>query len=191
MSVSVGGGPPDMLLEGSENIDGIACSWSPATRCVLGEVSPGRKQCIFTELDPKRGRGKELARITLDQPADNYYWAISPDGSRLAFAQDLRARERRIRILPLSGGKARDVVIQRDIQMRSLDWAIDDSGFFVGSCAPEPALLFVDMDGRTNILWKGERVWEEGPRAMPSPDGRHLALRILTNDANIWMLENF
>jgi hypothetical protein len=157
----------------------------------LGEESPDRKQCIFTEFDPKKGKGGELARVTLRQPVDNYFWALARDGSRLAFAQDLRGRERRIQILPLSGGEAREVVIKREIQMTSLDWTIDGSGFFVGSCAPEAVLLFVDMDGRTDILWKTERVWEKGPRGLPSPDGHHLAMRSWTNEGNIWMLEDF
>jgi hypothetical protein len=75
--------------------------------------------------------------------------------------------------------------------MTSLDWTIDGSGFFVGTCAPEAELLFVDMDGEAEILWKTERVWDLGSRGLPSPDGRYLAMRSWTYDANIWMLENF
>jgi serine/threonine protein kinase/Tol biopolymer transport system component len=191
MRVPTRGGPPEMVLEGAKGINRVACSLSPATRCVFGEESPDRKQCVFTEFDPRKGRSKELARVALKQPVDNYFWALARDGSRLAFAQDLRGGETRIRIMPLSGGEAREVVIKREIQMSSLDWAIDGSGFFVGSCAPEALLLFVDMEGRTDILWKTEKAWEQGPRGLPSPDGHHLAMRSWTDDGNIWMLENF
>jgi len=191
MRVPLWGGPSEMVLEGGKSINRVACSRSPATRCVLGEESSERKQYIFTDFDPMKGKGRELARVILEQPVDNYFWSLTRDGSCLAFAQDLRGRERRIQILPLSGGEAREVVIKREIQMRSLDWTIDGNGFFVGSCAPEAALFFVDMDGSVEILWQTERVWEGGPSGLPSPDGHHLAMRSWTSDGNIWMLESF
>ena len=158
MRVPSSGGAPEMVLEG-KGINGLKCSWSPATLCVLGEESPDRKQYIFTAFDPMKGRGRELTRVSLKQPVERYFWDLSRDGSRLAFAQDLRGSERRIQILPLSGGEAREVVIQREIQMTSLDWAIDGKGFFVGSTTPGGMLLFVDLDGHTDVLWKRETLW--------------------------------
>lgn len=41
------------------------------------------------------------------------------------------------------------------------------------------------------MLWKGEGVWENGPRGLPPPDGRHSIMRSWANDGNIGMLENF
>jgi len=94
--------------------------------------------------------------------------------------------------LPLSGGEIREVVIQREVQMTSLDWAIDGRGFYVGSSTPGGVLLFVDMDGHTEVLWKKEIPWGlHGPRGLPSPDGLHLAMLGWTIDSNVWMLENF
>jgi len=38
-------------------------------------------------------------------------------------------------------------------------------------------------------------LWEDkgglGTYAVPSPDGRHVAMQGFTEDANIWMMENF
>ena len=76
------------------------------------------------------------------------------------------------------------------MQMTSLDWAIDGRGFYVGSCTPAGALLFVDFSGRTDELWKSVAVWGLGSRGIPSPDGRYLALLGWTTDNNVWMLEN-
>jgi hypothetical protein len=188
MRVPTSAGAPEMVLEG-KGINGMRCTWIPATLCVLGEETPDRKQYIFAAFDPMKGRGQELTRVALKQPVENYFWDLTRDGLRLAFAQDVPGSERRIEILPLSGGEAREVVIQREIQMQSLDWAIDGSGFFVGTTVGE--LLFVDMQGHTDLLWKRETVWGLGPRGLPSPDGRHLAMSGWTIDSNVWMLENF
>ena len=102
-----------------------------------------------------------------------------------------RTLKHRIQVLPLSGGDAHEVVLDRDMQMTSLDWAIDGRGFYVGSCTPAGALLFVDFSGQTDELWKSVAVWGLGPRGIPSPDGRYLALLGWATDNNVWMLENF
>ncbi len=190
MRVPTSGGAPEIVLEG-KGIKGMRCSSFPATLCVLGEETPDRKQYILTGFDPMKGRGRELTRVTLKQPVESYFWDLSRDGSRLAFAQDLRGRERRIQILPLSGDETSEIVIKREIQMSSLDWATDGKGFFVGSCTPVGVLLFVDMDGGTEVLWKRETLFGVGPRGIPSPDGSHLAMLGWTTDSNVWMLENF
>jgi len=191
MRVPSSGGAPEMVFEG-KGINGLRCSWSPATLCVLGEESPDRKQYIFAAFDPMKGIGRELTRVSLKQPVERYFWDLSWDGSRLAFAQDLRGTERRIQILPLSRGEVREVVIQREIQMSSLRWAIDGKGFLVGTTTPGGMLLFVDLDGHTEVLWKTGTLWGlTGPRGLPSPDGRHLAMLGCNTDFNVWMLENF
>ena len=66
---------------------------------------------------------------------------------------------------------------------------LDGKGFFVGSS--DGALLFVDMDGRSEVLWKRQTLWGIGPAGLPSPDGRRLAISAWTIDSNMWMLENF
>ena len=190
MRKPISGGAPEMVLDG-KGINGLGCSWSPATLCVLGEETPDRKQSIFTAFDPMKGRGKELTRVTLKQPVETYFWDLTRDGSCLAFGQSISGSERRIQILPLSGGDAREVVVQREIKMSSLTWANDGRGFFVGTIPPEGMLLFVGLDGRTDVLWKRETRWGPGPLGLPSPDGRHLAMLGWTIDSNIWMLENF
>ncbi len=63
MRVPSSGGAPEMVFEG-KGINGLKCSWSPATLCVLGEESPDRKQYIFTAFDPMKGIGRELSRVT-------------------------------------------------------------------------------------------------------------------------------
>jgi hypothetical protein len=50
-------------------------------------------------------------------------------------------------------------------------------------------LLHVDMNGGSTELWRqpgSGRVW-----AIPSRDGKHLAIYGSTRDSNVWLLENF
>ena len=136
------------------------------------------------------GRGRELIKLSLKQPLDGSLWDLARDGSRLALAQNMQGGQRRIQILSLSGAEAREVVTKGEIPMMSLAWANDGRGFFVGSS--DGALLFVDMDGRADVLWKGERAFFGlGPRGLPSPDGRRVAMLSWTLDSNVWMIENF
>jgi Tol biopolymer transport system component len=188
MRAPVSGGPREMVLEAT-GLDGLGCSWSPANLCVLTEVSPDLKQYILTAFDPMKGRGRELTRVNLRQPIDHSLANLSRDMSYFAFAENLPGSQKRIRIVSLSGGEAREVVIQREMQMTSLAWANDGKGFYIGSS--DGALLFVDMDGNADILWRRETLWDYGPGALPSRDGHHLAVAAWTIDSNVWMLENF
>ena len=109
MRVPISGGAPEMVLEG-RGIDDMYEMFHVFQRpcCVFGEGSPDRKQYIFTEFDPMKGRGQELIRVTLKQPVPECFWDLTRDGSRLAFVQD-QAHPRsqlRIQILPLTGGEA-------------------------------------------------------------------------------------
>jgi len=190
MRVPVSGGAPEMVLEGKA-IKGLNCSSYPASLCLLSEETPDRKQCTFAAFDPMKGRGREVARINLRQPVHRCFWDLARDGSRLAFTQELPGSERRILVLPLSGGAAHEVVIRRDIQVTSLSWAIEGKGFFVGGSTSDAKLLYVNMDGATDVVWKGATLFGYGPAGIPSPDGHHLAIQVWTIGANIWLLENF
>jgi hypothetical protein len=190
MRVLLSGGSPEIVLEG-KGINTLRCSRSPVSVCVYAEEGPERGECIFYVFDPVKGKGRELSRVTLKQPVDRYFWDLSHDGSRLAFTQYLRGSQTHIQVLPLSGGDAKDLAIMRDMQPTSLDWAIDDRGFLVGSCTPAGALFFVDFSGRTDELWKSVAIYGLGPRGIPSPDGRYLAMLGWATDNNVWMLENF
>ena len=48
-------------------------------------------------------------------------------------------------------------------------------------------LLKVDEQGNARVLW----TYQDISYTVPSPDGRHLAIQVMTQDANLWMMENF
>jgi Tol biopolymer transport system component len=101
------------------------------------------------------------------------------------------SRENRIRLLPLGGGVPHDLVVNGWYGFNEgPDWLPDGKGLYVGSSSPRGAtLLYIDLKGRATTVWEqkgGFQTW-----AVPSPDGRHLAIESYTVDSNVWMLENF
>jgi len=66
-------------------------------------------------------------------------------------------------------------------------WAADGKGWYVtGVTQRGLALLHVDLKGDTHVLW--ERHGASIIRAVPSPDGRHLAILDETVNGDIWMI---
>ena len=193
MRVPISGGAPQVVLEG-RGIDnrGLGCTRSPATLCVLSEPSPDGKQLILSAFDPVKGRGRELARFNLKQPVEGYGWDVSPDGSRLAFTQ-FDEHEGRIQILPLAGGEAREVNVKGHYGFYRLSWAKDGKGLYVSRVPTTSGslLLYVDLQGRAEVIWQQRLSGRWTTPGVPSPDGRHLALEGYTVEGNVWLLENF
>ena len=75
---------------------------------------------------------------------------------------------------------------------RNIDWAADGKSVFVSSQTANgaPVILGVEPNGNHRVLLEGEsatRSWW----AIPSPDGRYVALVEVTGENNVWMVENF
>jgi serine/threonine protein kinase len=185
MRVPVSGGPSELVMTG-DLYESPSCANSPATLCAIAEQSQDLKQLIFTALDPLTGRGQELTRFDVD-PNGNYVWVLSPDGTRIAL---LNKVEGPIHILSLDGQAPHEVKAKGSTSLDSVAWASDGTSFFVSSPVQRGSvLLHVDMRGNSQVLWKREG--SPGTYAIPSPDGRHLAISNSTLDGNIWMMENF
>jgi Tol biopolymer transport system component/predicted Ser/Thr protein kinase len=200
MRVPISGGAPQLVLEG-RGISRLACAHSPATDCVFSEPSADSAHLVFSAFDPNRGLRRELTRTSLRPsylsssggPVPYNDWDLSWDGTRLAFAQfDLN--ERRIQILPLAGGPARDVVVEGSSGIGSVRWAADGKGLWVGVsgyASSRRPLLHVDLQGRAEVLWQQTRVGAGWTVAVPSADGRHLAMLGVSGSYNVWLLEGF
>jgi WD40 repeat protein len=158
----------------------------PVNLCVIAERSSDRKQLIFSVLDLQKGRGRELLRFDV-APDEQYTWALSPEGSRVAILKSLDAT---IHVLSLTGDPRRDISPEgRDI-MANVAWTADGKGFFVSSLEKGGwTLLHVDQHGAVHALW--QREGSRGVFGVPSPDGRHLAIRVWLYSGNIWMADNF
>jgi Tol biopolymer transport system component len=184
MRVAITGGPAQLVLVA--RLHGYRCAKASATMCVFCEQTPDRKQLIFTALDPLKGRGRELARFDADPTAD-YDWDLSPDAS---FIDIRKNREPRLSMLSLTGQEPRELIVKGWSTLINLDWAADGKGLFTsGPVERGSVLLYVDLQGNAHPLW--EQRGSLATWAIPSPDGRHLALSGWTKNTNFWMLENF
>jgi hypothetical protein len=90
--------------------------------------------------------------------------------SKAILFQSDRNGTSRIRILPLSGGDARDVIVKGWSNLQFIDAASGPKCYSSSRSATSITLLYIDLQGHAQTL--SENVGS----AVPSPDGRHVAL---------------
>ncbi len=199
--VAITGGPPKPVLTAAP-YGRPRCARAPATLCVMAEQTLDFKRLVFTSFDVLKGRGSELARFDTDPTHYfDYGWDLSPDGTRIAI---LKNSEGRVHILPLDGQPPQEIVVRGWNNLQSVNWAADGKGLFASSATQAgSSLLHVDLKGNARVVWqqKGSFAWSlpfndllggvSAPGALPSPDGRHLAIYDWKLSANMWMMENF
>jgi serine/threonine protein kinase len=185
MRVPVTGGTSQLVL--TANLDGWPrCARSPANLCAIAERSADGKQLVFSAFDPVKGRGRELAKFSTDANFD-YWWDLSPDGTRLAI---LRSREGRIQVLSLNGRPPQEIRVKGWNTLTTVSWAADGKRLFASSFTDRAAvILSVDLQGNARLLW--EHLGGIDTYVVPSPDGRHLAMRAWNVESKLWMMENF
>jgi WD40 repeat protein len=185
MRVPAVGGLPQLIL--TARLGGIRCA---RTLCAILEFDNDRKQLVFTGLDPVKGRGSELYRFEEgDDPAVWYDWAISPDGTRIAF---VATGGRTIHVFSLSGQPEQLINPKEWSSLEGLSWDTDGKGLLSSSSTQRSAvLLYIDLQGNARVLW--EQRGRAGNRLLgyPSPDGHHLAITAIAVNSNAWMMENF
>ena len=117
--VPINGGPAEPIMRVGGNNSIVQCRLSSA--CVLSERSTDGKQFLFYAFDPLLGKGRELSRMNTDVASD-YNWTMPRDGSSVAVVIPGEG-DGRIRILPLSGGNARDVIVKGWSNLQFIDAA--------------------------------------------------------------------
>jgi eukaryotic-like serine/threonine-protein kinase len=162
-----------------------------STLCLYSVAEDKRLASI--RFDPPHGKGQEVAHVDDDLPY-SFNWSLTPDGSMLAIAKANKVDitvEPVIRLLTLKDGKERNIRLKEWSSINAIDWAADGRSLW-GSAATTTgtsALLNVDLTGRTRPIWEQTKMvvgW-----AIPSPDGRYLALWQASGSSNVWMVENF
>ena len=189
MRMRVNGGSPQFVMD-MFNAKNWNCS-AHANFCALLETSKNGKQFTITAFDPLRGRGRLLR--TIQKESGEYASALSPDGSMFAVAR-AGEPETHVRLLSLTGGADREITVRNMSNASSLDWAADGNGFYAAfSSARGSGLFYFDMNGKCRSLWQqsGAQADSIGGWAIPSPDGRYLAINGRDTSSNAWMIENF
>jgi DNA-binding winged helix-turn-helix (wHTH) protein/Tol biopolymer transport system component len=202
MRVPVGGGPPQLVLEG-RGINNIQCARLPSTLCLYSEVSPGEEH--FYTFDPVKGKGEELRSVAMhDTDYYSFNWSLSPDGKLLAFSKKLGIQDNPvIRLFSLADSKEHPIPLPGWSGLATLDWSADGKSLWATAFTSAEAgsalwstgvnatvkwtLLNIDLSGRVTP------VFEESKKnlgwAIPSPDGSKIALWEASGGANVWLVE--
>jgi DNA-binding winged helix-turn-helix (wHTH) protein/Tol biopolymer transport system component len=180
-----GGTPQAISTVGPGSL--LFCTKAPSKSCAIVEPSGDHRQLIVATFDPLTGRGSEISRFALDTTMDLAHIDMSPDGTRLAVIRD---PEGPVHILPLSGQAPSEIKVKHWNNLQSVNWTADGRGLYISNgIARGVALLHVDMQGNAQVLWKNRGY--NSTVALPSPDGRHMAIIGSSWDDSIWMMENF
>jgi DNA-binding winged helix-turn-helix (wHTH) protein/Tol biopolymer transport system component len=194
MRIPLAGGSSEPVFE-EPGIGGYKCARLPSTVCIYSRIDNGLQR--FFTFDPAGGTGKELVaakRQSDDGPGS--VWSLSPDGRYLASPKSAGPLEASgVRILDLIGGRAREISLSGLPLIMGMDWAPDSRSLWVGgymgrsSGGTRSGLVRVDLAGQVKTVLEGSSmaVWF----AVPSPDGRRVAVLAHTDDSNVSLLENF
>jgi Tol biopolymer transport system component/DNA-binding winged helix-turn-helix (wHTH) protein len=185
MRMPLAGGAPQQLLQ-ANGISNQQCARAPATEC-LYSVEKDDKFTLFS-FDPLQGTSTQVYQVKDDLP-QAYNWSLSPDGATLAIAKGKAGgAEPRIHLISLKSGAEKWLQIQGWSGVGAIDWAADGNSLWATSGGDEvSALLNIDLQGHARSVWRPKKksvYW-----AIPSRDGRYLALHVSSSSANVWMLE--
>jgi serine/threonine protein kinase len=184
MRVPFIGGRPEPLVTYPPGAWGW-CHCAFHGRCVLVERTPAPDSpLVVFALDPIRGKQQELTRV----PSLSAGEGLTPDGEHYAYIMPEESGIRnRIRILSFHGEPSHDVVVKDAVRLGPLD--LFPSGGFLSAeiASPHHPLLFIKADGNASVLWRPEQV--EVRFAIPSPDGKHLAISAFTHQSNVWLMD--
>jgi DNA-binding winged helix-turn-helix (wHTH) protein/Tol biopolymer transport system component len=184
MLVPISGGTPQYVLR-SNTYGRPRCGISPGSLCVLAERREDGQPLVFTSFDVN-GRGRELANFATE-PGAAYSWGLSPGGTRIGV---LRVGDSRIHVLSLNGEPPQVIRVKGWEHLVHLYWAADGNGWFTSGLRTTAAvLLHVDSQGNAASLWEAKGA--AYAYALPSPDGRHVAIVSTVAKSNVWLLENF
>jgi len=184
MRVPVGGGMPREVPTGG-SLDEFRCALERGKRCVLRTSVRGEYRTYY-DLDPIRGKGRELAR-TKWIPGILGDWDVSPDGKYVALPNH-DSRDARIRVVALEPStnqrREREILLAGVTNLRGLVWAAGGEAWFVSvDTTVGNRLLYVYLDGRYRSLGDIQG-W-----AVPSPDGRHVAFMDRIIATNAWAID--
>jgi len=180
-AIPITGGTPRMVLK-DVGIENVQCAHLPSTVC-LYSIKKGNTSETF-QFDVRSGKSTAPSQIDPD-----CNWSLSPDGSQRAIVAK-SPDEGTIRLRSTSTGKTRDLVVKGWKGLKNVDWAADGKRLVVswGNHERDSALLSVTLDGGASVLLRSNNYILY---AIPSPDGRSLAIAEGSGTRNVWQIENF
>lgn len=185
MRAPLAGGAPQLVAKANW-ISNHQCARAPAKICLFSTIHGN--ELTFYSFDPIHGQPSQILQMK-DEAPQFFNWTLSPDGSTLAIAKAIAGDSSpRIRLVSLKDGSNRWLSIDGPVEISSIDFAADSKGIWaVSGGEKENALLYVDLQGHARTVWSPKNTFVGW--AIPSRDGKHLALDIRSISANAWMLE--
>ena len=176
-------------IEGGLAEEIYASEGNPAAQC---SISGGcivydhhGDKAIISSLDPSRGKGAALATVPIT--GSGY---ILPNGTEFAYIVEQDQPRNHIRVISFRGRRPEDIVVRGATFLDNLDPLPDGSGWLSVDHTPDRSeLLFITRDGRSHVLWAPDRTTVDS--AIPSRDGKHLAIETDTPGGNVWMMSDF
>ena len=160
------------------------CGTQQGTACVVAERLGDK--LVFSSFDPLQGRKSEVFSMKPERPW--VQWDLSPDGARLAVSTFFRDKSD-LRVVSVADGRSTPIVLKDVARLGGVSWAADSSGLYLPAFSSRgTTVLFATLDGATRVVYKTP--WDVFS-AFPSPDGRHMALGMVTTDSNVWQITNF
>ena len=188
MRVPLGGGESQKVLEWPQ-INNFQCAREPAKECIFSSFT--NEALEFYDFNADTGKSSLMFRIA-DPEWQLYNWTLSPNGDLLALAKKLRAQEEaELQIMSLRGGSTKKLALKDWRMIKTIDWAADGKTIWASASprAGEEMLINVDLQGHVRQVVK-----EGSPYvgwAIPSQDGKRLAIWEASGASNMWLLENF
>jgi DNA-binding winged helix-turn-helix (wHTH) protein/Tol biopolymer transport system component len=179
-AIPTAGGTPRLVLK-DVRIWNVQCARLPSTVCMYGINKGNAMETYRFDLSS----GKSTGPPQIDPPCN---WSLSPDGSLRAIIP-LGIEKGTIQLRSTSSDKARDLVVKGWNGLLNIDWSADGKSLLVGrhNAYKETALLKVTLDGKVSVLLRSNYI----EYAIPSPDGRLLAMSEDSPTKNVWEIENF
>jgi Tol biopolymer transport system component/DNA-binding winged helix-turn-helix (wHTH) protein len=188
MRVPLSGGTSQLVLA-EMGISNVQCARAPSTVCIFSKFSSNG--LVFMTFDPVSGKENEFTRI-VDAEWYLYNWTLSPDGTTLALSKKHRTQEpAAIRLLPVAGGTERTITFQPWAGVAYIDWAADGRSLWVRASSPAGTQTLLNVDLHGNVKPALQESEMDLGWAIPSPDGRHVAIWKASGSSNAWLLENF
>ncbi len=183
-AIPIGGGTPRLVLKDA-GIWNLQCARLPSTICLYSRTKGDTTETF--RFDVRSGKDTGPPQVDICDPECN--WSLSPDGSQRAIIGG--ANDGKIHFRSTSTGKTRDLVVKGWNELMNIDWSADGKSLLVtwDKHGSGSALLNVTLDGKASPLLQSgkEGIWY----AIPSPDGRFLAIAEAGGPKNVWQVENF
>jgi Tol biopolymer transport system component/DNA-binding winged helix-turn-helix (wHTH) protein len=180
-AIPIHGGTPRFVLK-DVAIFAVECARLPSTIC-LYSASKGNTRETF-RFDVRNGKTAGPPQIDPEG-----FWSLSPDGSQRAFVV-VGSNQETIQLRSTASGKTRDLVVKGWKGLMHVDWSADGRSLLVGwhNQDRDSALLNVSLDGKVSVLLRASHFIGY---AIPSPDGRSLAILEVNPTKNVWQIEAF